>query len=56
LTEIAAECDQSLKEMRLEAIHGRSMSRACGDDATSLRGKTPQDEITCRVGEQVAQG
>jgi hypothetical protein len=56
LTKIAAECDQSLKEMRHEEIHGASTSRACGDDATWLRGKTPQDEIICRVDEHVVQG
>jgi hypothetical protein len=54
LTKIAAGCDQSLKDAPHEEIHGRSMSRACRDDATSLRGKTPQDEITCRVDEYVA--
>jgi hypothetical protein len=56
LTKIAAECDESLKEMRHEEIHGASMPRACGDNATSLRGKTQRDEITCRMDEYVAQG
>jgi hypothetical protein len=46
---------KSQRDAPHEEIHGPSTSRACGDDAASLRGKTPQDEITCRVGEQVAQ-